>query len=94
MVLKMPFGLCLCVSKVLIINLAIGPILFENFLSAEIRQVSNFRGLKSDRLPKLIIEIGGLNQLLVTKKKKEEFLQGSLTEGEGSVQLTSLYQLV
>ncbi len=39
-------------------------ILIENFVTAEIEQVTNFRGLKSNRKPKLVIEIGSLNHPL------------------------------
>jgi hypothetical protein len=34
----------------------------ENSLPAEIRQGTNFRGLKLDRWPILVMEIGSLNQ--------------------------------
>jgi hypothetical protein len=33
----------------------------ENSLCAEIKQVTNFGGLKLEQQPKLVIEIGGLN---------------------------------
>jgi hypothetical protein len=44
--------------------------LLENFISAEIRQFINFRGLKSDQRPKLVIEIGSLNQLCTGAQKR------------------------
>ena len=45
----------------LIFKSATDPISIENSLSAEIRQVTNFRGLKSDRWPISVMEIGSLN---------------------------------
>jgi len=41
------------------------PISIENFLSAEIGQVTDFRGLKSDWWPISVMEIGSLNQPLL-----------------------------
>ncbi len=51
-------------SKFLILKLATDLIPIENFLSAEIRQVADFRGVKLDRWTKSVIEIGSLNQPL------------------------------
>ncbi len=55
------------ISRFLILKLATDPISIENFLSAEIGQVTNFRGLKSDRWPILVMEIGSLNQPIVRR---------------------------
>jgi len=57
------FGVVFTISEFLIFKSATDPISNKNFLSAEIRQITNFRGLKSDRWLKLDIEIGYLNQL-------------------------------
>jgi len=54
----------LTISKFLIFKSSKYPNLiqnFQNFLSAEIRQVTDFRGLKLDWWSKLVIEIGSLN---------------------------------
>ncbi len=51
-------------SKFFILKLATDMISIEDFLSAEIGQVTDFRGIKLDRWPKLVIENGSLNQPL------------------------------
>jgi hypothetical protein len=48
--------------KVFNFQIATDPISIENSLSAEIRQVTDFRGLKLDRRPISVMEIGSLNQ--------------------------------
>jgi hypothetical protein len=47
--------------KVLNFKSVTDPISIENSLSAEIGQVTNFRGLKLDRWPISVMEIGSLN---------------------------------
>ncbi len=49
------------ISRFLIFKLDTDPISIENSLSAEIGQVTDFRGLKSDRWPISVMEIGILN---------------------------------
>jgi hypothetical protein len=51
-------------SKFFILKLATDMISIENFLSADIGQVTDFRGVKLDRWTKSVIEIGSLNQPL------------------------------
>ncbi len=51
-------------SKFLIFKSATDPISIGNSLSAEIGQVTDFRGLKLDQWPILVMEIGSLNQPL------------------------------
>jgi hypothetical protein len=51
------------ISRSLNLKLATDPISIENSLSAEIRQVTDFRGLKSDRWPISVMEIGSLRAL-------------------------------
>ncbi len=50
------------ISRFLMFKLATDPISIENSLSAEIGQVTNFRGLKSDWWLISVMEIGSLNQ--------------------------------
>jgi hypothetical protein len=52
---------CCFVDNFKVFKFQIGHISIENSLSAEIGQVTNFRGLKSDRWPILVLEIGSLN---------------------------------
>jgi hypothetical protein len=52
------------ISRFLILKSATDPISIENSLSADIGQVTNFRGLKLDQRPILVMEIGSLNQPL------------------------------
>ena len=67
------------ISRSLNLKSATDPISIENSLSAEIRQVTDFRGLKSDRWPISVMEIGSLNgplglhrsQILLCHKKSE-----------------------
>jgi len=49
------------ISRSLNLKSATDPISIENSLSAEIGQVTDFRGLKSDRWPISVMEIGSLN---------------------------------
>ena len=49
---------------------ATDPTSIENSLSAEIGQVTDFRGLKSDRWPISVMEIGSLNQPLMSEGAK------------------------
>jgi len=49
------------ISRFLNFKLATDLISIENSLSAEIRQVTDFRGLKLDRWPISVMEIGSLN---------------------------------
>ncbi len=49
------------ISMSLNLKSATDPISIENSLSAEIGQVADFRGLKSDRWPISVMEIGSLN---------------------------------
>jgi hypothetical protein len=60
----MCFCLCLQFQGFTIFKLATDPISIENSLSADIRQVTNFRGLKFDQWRKLEIETLGQNQPL------------------------------
>ena len=55
------------ISRFLIFKSATDPISIENSLSAEIGQVTDFRGLKSDWWPILVMEIGSLNGPLFCK---------------------------
>jgi hypothetical protein len=64
------FVVLFTISRFLIFKLATNPISIENSLSAEIRQVTNFRGLKSDKWPILVMEIGSLNQPLMSEGAK------------------------
>ncbi len=50
------------ISRFLIFKLDTDPISIENSLSAEIGQVTYFIGLKLDRWPISVMEIGSLNQ--------------------------------
>jgi hypothetical protein len=54
------------ISRSLNLKLATDPISIENSLSAEIGQVTDFRGLKSDRWPISVMEIGSLNGPLIS----------------------------
>jgi hypothetical protein len=56
--------------------LATDLISIENSLSAEIGQVTNFRGLKSDQWPISVMEIGSLNGPL-----KENNFQNKNSQG-------------
>ncbi len=56
------FVVLFTISRFLIFKSATDPISIENSLSAEIRQVTNFRGLKSDQWPISMMEIGSLNE--------------------------------
>ena len=58
------------ISRFSIFKLATDLISIENSLSAEIRQVTDFRGLKSDQWPISVMEIGSLNQPLAAKLGK------------------------
>ncbi len=49
------------ISRFLILKSATDPISIENSLSLEIRQVTNFRGLRLDQRPISVMEIGSLN---------------------------------
>ncbi len=49
------------ISRSFNLKSATDPISIENSLSAEIRQVTDFRGLKLDRWPISVMEIGSLN---------------------------------
>ena len=49
------------ISRSLNLKSATDPISIENSLSAEIGQVTDFRGLKSDWWPISVMEIGSLN---------------------------------
>jgi hypothetical protein len=53
------------ILRFLDLKLATDPISIENSLSAEIGQVTDFRGLKLDRWPISVMEIGSLNGPLV-----------------------------
>jgi hypothetical protein len=53
------------ISRSLDLKSATDPISIENSLSAEIGQVTGFRGLKSDRWLILVMEIGSLNGPLI-----------------------------
>ena len=57
----MCFEVLLTISRFLILKLATDPISIENSLCAEIGQVTDFRGLKSDQWPISVMEIGSLN---------------------------------
>ncbi len=59
------FVVLFTISRFLIFKSATDPISIENSLSAEIGQVTDFRGLKLDRWPILVMEIGSLNGPLV-----------------------------
>jgi hypothetical protein len=61
---SMQFVFIFTISKFLIFKLATDPISIENSLSAEIGEVTNFRGLKWNRWPNLVTEIRCLNQPL------------------------------
>ncbi len=56
------FAALFTISKFLIFKSATDPISIKNSLSAEIGQVTNFRGLKLDRWPISVMEIRSLNQ--------------------------------
>jgi hypothetical protein len=58
------FGVLFTISRFLIFKSATDPISIENSLSAEIRQVIDFRELKSDRWQISVMEIGSLTGLL------------------------------
>ncbi len=55
------FVVLFIISRFLIFKSATDPISIENSLSAEIGQVTNFRGLKSDWWQISVMEIGSLN---------------------------------
>ncbi len=63
-----PHVILFTISRFLIFKSATDPISIENSLSAEIRQVTDFRGLKSDRWQISVMEIGSLNGSLASKK--------------------------
>jgi hypothetical protein len=54
------------ISRSLNLKSATDPISIENSLSAEIAQVTDFRGLKLDQWPISVMEIGSLNGPLET----------------------------
>ena len=58
------------ISRSLNLKSATDPISIENSLSAEIGQVTDFRGLKSDRWPISVMEIGSLNGPTAPAKAK------------------------
>jgi hypothetical protein len=55
------FVILFTISSFFIFKSATDLISIENSLSAEIGQVTNFRGLKSDQWPISVMEIGSLN---------------------------------
>jgi hypothetical protein len=60
------FVILFTISRFLVFKSATDTISIENSLSAEIRQVTNFRGLKLDWWPISVMEIGSLNGPLET----------------------------
>ncbi len=69
LVLKfMWFVVLFTISRFFIFKLATDLISIENSQSAEIGQVTDFRGLKSDQWPISVMEIGSLNQPLSVNK--------------------------
>ena len=55
------FAVLFTISRFLNFKSATNPISIENSLSAEIGQVTEFRGLKSDQWPISVMEIASLN---------------------------------
>jgi hypothetical protein len=68
------FVVLFTISRLLIFKLATDPISIENSLSAEIGQVTDFRGLKSDQWPISVMEIGSLNGTLDLKTWPKQLL--------------------
>jgi hypothetical protein len=64
------FVILFTISRFLIFKSATNPISIENYLSAEIGQVTDFRGLKLDWWLISVMEIGSLNGPLARRHKK------------------------